>query len=397
MSDTPHATARGLPRARTVLVVGASVAALLLGQGLLSRHQAFAALQARSADAAVLAVTTTHPSSGGGEGLVLPGTLLTQNEANLYARSQGYVKRLHADIGQRVKAGQLLAEIDTPELDEQLRQARADEGTGRANEELARATAGRWQSLFDQKLVSRQAMEEKLADARARRATLDAQSANVARLLQLQGFRRIVAPFDGTVTARNADVGQLVTAAGATNAANGAAPLFRVASGGRLRLYVQVPQAQSAQVKAGMHATVAVPERPGSRHDAKVARTAGAIEPSTRTLRVELTVEDPAGDLLPGAFAHATFALDGGQGPLRLPVGALIFRGKGTQVALVDAAGKAVLRTVKLGRDFGTEFEVADGVDAADEVILNPPDSLLEGQPVKRIAAAKTPGTPPPR
>jgi RND family efflux transporter MFP subunit len=362
-------------------------AALLLAQGLFSRHRAFAALQTRSNDSAVLAVTTTRASVGGSGDLLLPGTLLTQNEANLYARSQGYVKRLHADIGQQVKTGQLLAEIDTPELDEQLRQARADEATSRATEELARSTAARWQALFDQKLVARQATEEKLADARAKRAALDAQAANVSRLTQLQGFRRIVAPFDGTVTARNADVGQLVTAAGATNAAGGAAPLFRIASRGNLKIYVQVPQAQSTQIKTGMTASLTLPERPGTRYAAKVLRSAGAIDPGTRSLRVELSIEDPKGELLPGSFAHVAFAIEGGSGLMRLPVGALIFRAKGTQVAVIGTGGKAAFKPVTVGRDFGTEFEVAAGIGPDDDVVLNPPDSLLEGQPLQRAEA----------
>lgn len=374
-------------RVRTLAVAVAVVAALLVAQGLFTRHRAFAALQASSAEAAVLAVTTTRPSTGEGKALQLPGTLQPQNEANLYARSQGYVKRLHADIGQRVKAGQVLAEIDTPELDEQLRQARADEANGKAAEELARATATRWQALFDQKLVSRQAMEEKQADARAKRATLDSQGANVARLTQLQGFRRVVAPFEGTVTARNADLGQLVTAAGATNSMGGVAPLFRIASTGALRIYVQIPQAQAPRVKPGMTARLTVPERPDRDYVAKVVRSAGAIDPATRSLRVELAVEDPKGELLTGAFAHVGFSMDGSGGLPRLPVAALIFRGKGAQVAVFGSDGKAQLKPIKIGRDYGTEFEVAAGVGPEDEVVLNPPDSLLDGQALRRVAA----------
>ena len=380
-----------MPRARSVLVVAAVVAALLVAQGLIARRHAFAALQARSDSAAVLTVVTMKPGAGDHHGqLLLPGTLEAPNEASLYARSQGYLKRLHADIGQHVKAGQLLAEIDTPELDEQLRQAQADLATSRANEELARSTAERWQSLLEQKLVSRQAAEEKLADGRAKRAALDAQTANVARLAQMQGFRRIVAPFDGTITARTVDVGQLVTAAGGTPTSTAAAAgaLFRIASTGPLRIFVTVPQAQAAQMKPGLPAQLLLPERPGTAYAARVVRTAGAIDPATRTLRVELAVEDPRGELLPGAFAHVGFALDGAPGAQRLPVSTLMFRGQGTLVAVVTADGKVSLRPVTLGRDFGTEFEVIAGLDAADEVILNPPDSLLEGQPVRRAQAA---------
>jgi len=387
-----------MTRARSVLVFAAVIAALLVAQGLLARRHAFAALQARSENAAVLTVVTMKPGAGDHHGqLLLPGTLEAPNEASLYARSQGYLKRLHADIGQHVKAGQLLAEIDTPELDEQLRQGQADLATSRANEELARATAERWQSLLEQKLVSRQAAEEKVADGRAKRAAFDAQMANVARLTQMQGFRRIVAPFAGTITARTVDVGQLVTAAGGTPTSTAAAAgaLFRIASSGPLRIFVSVPQAQAAQAKAGTAVQLLLPERPEANFTARVVRNAGAIDPATRSLRVEIAVDDPRGELLPGAFAQVAFALDGTQGARRLPVSTLIFRGQGTLVAVVTADDKVALKPVKLGRDFGTEFEVASGIAATDDVILNPPDSLLEGQPVRRAQPASA--VPPPR
>jgi RND family efflux transporter MFP subunit len=398
MPDPIPSPSRRGPRARTVLLLAGVVAALLVAQGLLTRHHAFAALQARSLSAATLTVTTMRPGAGDRRGqLLLPGTLEAPNEASLYARSQGYLKRLHADIGQHVKAGQLLAEIDTPELDEQLRQAQADLMTSRANEELARATSARWKALFGENLVSRQAMEEKLADGRAKRAAFDAQAANVARLTQMQGFRRIVAPFAGTITARNVDVGQLVTAAGGTQTSTAGATgaLFRIASTGPLRIFVSVPQAQAAQVKAGAPAQLLLPERADATYPARVVRTAGAIDPATRTLRVEVAVEDPHGQLLPGAFAQVEFALDGAPGVQRLPVSTLMFRGQGTLVAVVTADSKVSLRPVKVGRDFGTEFEVIAGLDATDEVILNPPDSLLEGQSVRRaVSPAQDPQRP---
>ena len=399
MPDPTLSPTRRGPRARTVLIAVAVIAALLVAQGLLTRRHAFAALQARSESAAMPTVSTMKPGAGKGQGqLLLPGSLEAPNEANLYARSQGYLKRLHADIGQHVKKGQLLAEIDTPELDEQLRQAQADLATSRANEELARATADRWQALLEQKLVARQAAEEKSADARAKRAAFDAQSANVARLAQMQGFRRIVAPFDGTITARTVDVGQLVTAAGGTPTSTAAAAgaLFRIASTGPLRIFVSVPQAHAAQLKAGVTAQLQLPERPDASYPARVVRTAGALDPVTRALRVELSVEDPHGELLPGAFAQVGFAFDAAPGALRLPVSTLMFRGQGMLVAVVTADNKVSLRPVKLGRDFGTEFEVVAGLASTDEVILNPPDSLLEGQPVQRAQpAARLPSTPP--
>jgi RND family efflux transporter MFP subunit len=371
---------------RLWLLATAILAVLGVIYGLTSRHQAFAALQERSSEAAVLNVATTHPNANEDSGyLQLPGTLEALNEASLYARSQGYLRRLHTDIGQHVKAGQLLAQIDTPELDEQLRQAEADLATSRANEELARSTAARWEQLLEQKLVARQAAEEKVADARAKRAALEAQAANVARLRQLQGFRRIVAPFDGLVTARNVDVGQLVTAAGGTTATSGssAGALFRIASLGQLRVFVQVPQAQSAIIRPGLPARLDLPERPGEHYAAKVVRSAGAIDPQSRALRVELSVADPQGHLLPGAYAQITFNVPRTAGVTRLPVSTLIFRGQGPMVAVVTKERRIALRAVKLGRDFGTEYEVADGVGSDEDIVLNPPDSIWEGQPVQ--------------
>lgn len=375
---------------RRALVATLAIAAAAVAWGLLARHAAFAQVRERSAEAAVLPVNTTHASRGGSAQLLLPGTLESQNESGLYARVQGYVRRLHADIGQAVRAGQVLAEIDTPELDEQVRQAEADLATSRAAEELARSTAARWRQLLDQKLVARQAAEEKFAEAKVRQSALDAQTANVARLHQLQSFRRITAPFDGTVTARNATVGQLVTAAGAVTPTAGtvAAPLFRIASAGALRVLLAVPQAQAGLMTPGTTARVDLPEQPGQSFAARVVRNAGAIDPVTRMLRVELAVEDPQGKLLPGAYVQAAFTVEGSSQALRLPVSTLIFRGKGTVVAVVTADNKAALRPIQLGRDFGTEYEVVEGLSADDAVIVNPPDSLLEGQPV-RVASAQ--------
>lgn len=333
----------------------------------------------------MISVATTTASRGGNSVLVLPGTLETDNETGLYARVQGFVRKLHADIGQSVAAGQLLAEIDTPELDEQIRQAEADLANSRAAEELARATAARWQQLLDQKLVARQTAEEKFADAKVRKAALESQTANVARLRQLQGFRRVTAPYAGTITARGVNVGQLVTAAGAVNAASSgtASALFRISSAGALRLFLAVPQAQAVMMKPGLAAQVSIAELPGKRYAARVVRNSGAIDPVSRSLRVELAIEDRSGNLLPGAYVQAAFEVPASADVLRLPVSTLIFRGKGTMVAVVTADNKVALRSVQLGRDFGTEYEVVDGLSATDQVILNPPDSLLEGQQVK--------------
>jgi len=393
MAESPH-NGKAVPR-RRLLTVTVVVALAAVAYGLVARHSAFAAVQRRSAEAAVLSVATTTASRGGGGVLVLPGTLETDNETGLYARVQGFVRKLHVDIGQSVTAGQLLAEIDTPELDEQIRQAEADLANSRAAEELARATAARWQQLLDQKLVARQTAEEKFADAKVRKAALDSQTANVARLRQLQGFRRVTAPYAGTITARGVNVGQLVTAAGAVNAASSgtASALFRISSAGALRLFLAVPQAQAGLMKAGTTAQVSVPELPGKRYAARVVRNSGSIDPVSRSLRVELAVEDRSGNLLPGAYVQAAFEVEASADVLRLPVSTLIFRGKGTMVAVVTADSKVALRSVQLGRDFGTEYEVVDGLSATDRVILNPPDSLLEGQPVKAVSPEPKPAS----
>ncbi len=391
MAELSSSPAPRPSRLRAGLIAGIALALALVAYGLTTRHAALTALQARSDRSAVLTVATTRPVGGSAdEVLRLPASLEAPNEASLYARSQGYVRRLHADIGQQVKAGQLLAEIDTPELDEQLRQVEADVATSRANEELSRTTAERWQQLLEQKLVARQAAEEKFADARAKRAALDSQTANLARLRQLQGFRRIVAPFAGTITARTVDVGQLVTAAGSVSgqaAGVGSGALFRIASGGALRVFVLVPQSQAAAIRPGQKAQLLLPEQAGAAYVARVVRSAGAIDPQSRALRVELVVEDAGAALLPGAYAQVGFTVPASTTALRLPVSTLIFRGKGPMVAVMTPDNRVDLRPVQLGRDFGTEYEVATGVAANDEVIVNPPDSLRAGQAVQRVSA----------
>jgi len=377
---------RGL---RLGLLLTAVLAVGLVAYGLSARHSAFAALQQRSSNAAVVHVATTRPAPGSSGELLLPGTLEAINETNLYARVQGFVKKLHADIGQRVTQGQLLAEIDAPELDQQILSAQADRANSRASEELARSTAARYQTLLDQKLVSQQSAEEKFADARVRRAALDSQEANVARLQQLQSFKRVVAPFDGTITARNAEPGLLVSAAGSVvpGAAATTTPLFRLVSKGPLQLHLAVPQAQAWAVHIGAAARIQVPEQPQAHYTGKVVRDSGALDAQTRALRVELLVNDPAGKLLPGTYVQAAFEIPAANGTYRLPVSTLIFRGQGAQVAVLTADNHIALRKVTMGRDFGTEYEIVSGVAVDENVVLSPPDSLLDGQAVQPVQA----------
>ena len=380
-------TSRGGRTLRLGLVLAGLLAVGLVAYGLSVRHSAFAALQTRSSNAAVVHVATTRPAPGSSGELLLPGTLEAVNETNLYARVQGFVRKLHADIGQHVTQGQLLAEIDAPELDQQILAAQADRANSRASEELARSTAARYQSLLDQKLVSQQTAEEKFADARVRRAALDSQDANVARLQQLQGFKRVIAPFDGTVTARNAEPGLLVSAAGSVvpGAAATTAPLFRLVSKGPLQLRLAVPQAQAWAVRPGATVRIHVPEQPGAQYTGKIVRDSGSLDAQTRALRVELLVNDPAGKLLPGTYVQAVFDIPAAAGTYRLPVSTLIFRGQGAQVAVLTADNHIALRKVTMGRDFGTEYEIVSGVAIDENVVLNPPDSLLDGQAVQPV------------
>ena len=312
------------------------------------------------------------------EKLVLPGNVQANYEAPIYARTSGYVKAWHTDIGTKVTKGQLLAEIDTPEVDDQLRQAEADLATAQANDDLARSTAKRWQGLLATDSVSRQETEEKVADAAAKDALVNASKANVARLQQMEQFKRVLAPFDGVVTERRTDIGALI------NAGSGSGPeLFRVADTATLRVYVQVPQAYTQTVKVGMPAELHFAEFPRRNFAATVARTAEAMDPTARSLLVELRVDNKDGTLMPGGYTEAQFALPSSATTLRLPINTLLFRSEGLRVAKLGADGKVALTPITLGRDFGSQVEVVKGVEPTDAVVLNPPDSLADGQTVR--------------
>jgi len=325
----------------------------------------------------------------GAQGLDLPGTLQAYNEAPIYARVGGYLKSWDQDIGARVKAGQLLAVIDAPELDQQLAEAKANLAIVQANQGLARTTADRFASLVADDAVSKQDAEEKSGDLTAKTAAAQAARANVQRLQALEGFKRILAPFDGVVTQRNAEIGALVNAgAGATSAS----ALFSVADIHRLRVYVHVPQSYSAQVHAGVTASLALPQYPGRAFAARVVSDSGAVNDQSGTLLVELEADNSSGDLKPGDYAQVRFDIPGQPGALRVPASALIFRRQGLQLALLGADGRAHLQSVSIGRDLGGQVELDSGLKAADRVIDNPPDSLEDGDRVK--VAASTLGAP---
>jgi RND family efflux transporter MFP subunit len=361
-----------------VLVVGA-----LLVFGIMPRLEARDALKKESQGLNVPAVSVTKPKTReGGQTLVLPGNMQPFMDTPIYARTNGYLKRWHADIGAHVKAGELLAEIDTPEIDDQLQQARADLATATANFQLAEKTAARWQELLVTDSVAKQEADEKASDAKAKKAVLDGARFNVARLEKLQSFKRIYAPFAGVVTARNTDVGALI------DAGNGQGKeLFHIASVDRLRVYVNVPQAYSRDMVPGTPAELTLGEFPDRKFAGKVVRSSNAIDPTTRTMLTEVDVDNPKGELMPGAYAQVHIKAQASQPALVLPINTLLFRPDGTQVAIVKD-DKVALQKVVVGRDFGTEVEIVTGVDPKSEVIVNPSDSLSSGAQVRVVKEA---------
>jgi RND family efflux transporter MFP subunit len=375
------------PRIRRYLLIAAGVAVVLAAWGILSRLYARVLLERAAADAAIVTVATTHPSRGpGSDILVLPGTVQAFYEAPIYARTNGYLHVWYTDIGTSVKKGQLLAEIDTPEVDQQLRQAEADLATARANYQLARTTNERWQGLLATESVSKQDADERAGDAAAKEAAEQSAAANLARLRELESFKRVIAPFDGVVTQRNTDVGALINAG--QNPGNA---LFRVADTHRLRIYVSVPQSYAGQVGQGASAGLVFADRPGRRYEASVSSTARALDPSSRTLQVELQIDNARGELFPGSYAEVHFDLRGtGTTLLRVPVNSVLFRAQGLLVATVDSSGHAHLRRITQGRDFGKELEVLSGVEESDTLIVNPPDSITDGMQVRVAPPGKS-------
>jgi RND family efflux transporter MFP subunit len=305
----------------------------------------------------------------------LPGTVQAYTDAAIFARTTGYLKKRYADIGSHVRAGQMLAEIDTPELDQQLMQARADLATAQANEKLAKTTADRYTDLMKTDSVSRQDLDNATGNYEAKQAATASSGANVKRLEELQKFKTIYAPFDGVITARNTDIGALI-GSGAT-----AKELFHIASMERLRIFVSVPQLYARSARPDTPADIAVQELPGQKFEGRVARTAQAIDPASRTLLIEIDLDNPKGTILPGSFAQVHLRLPTSGTTFRLPVNTLIFRSEGLRVATVKD-GVVSLVAITLGRDFGSTVEVVTGLTGAEAVVVNPPDSLAEGQRV---------------
>jgi RND family efflux transporter MFP subunit len=331
-------------------------------------------------------VVVIAPSKAGAStALNLPGRTEAWSRAPIYARVSGYLKRWTADIGAPVKAGQLLAEIDTPDLDQQLMQAQAELATAVANAALAESTAKRWQDLFASGMVSNQAVEEKKGDLAAKASVVRALQANVQRNQALKGYTRIVAPFDGVVTARATDVGALISVGGAAGS-----ELFVVSDTHKLRVYVSVPQSLVAMLRPGTQATLTVPERPGKTYAAMVHSMSRAISSASGSMLVQLAVDNGSGELLPGGFANVGFAMPGAAGALSIPPSALIFDKSGLRVATVGEGDKVVLKPVKVARDLGTTIELASGLSPDDRVIESPPDGVENGDRVQ-IADKATP------
>lgn len=370
-------------------VIAAIVAIVLVAIGIVSRSRAQTDLATWTSAQATPVVSVIHAkAAGAGDALTLPGAVQAYNSAPIYARTNGYVRRWFVDIGDTVRAGQTLAILDAPEVDQQVEAAQADLQTARANRSLAASTATRWRDLLAKDAVSKQETDEKIGDLAAKTAIANAAAANVRRLGALQGFTRLVAPFAGVVTSRSTQIGQLVTAGSAATSM----PLFTVSDLDRIRIYVRVPQSSSGQIRQGMHASVAVPEYPGRDFDATLTRTAGAVDPQSGTVLIELQRANGDHALKPGAYAQVKFPLGGSTGSgVRLPASALVIGAQGTRVATVGAGDKAVMKTVTIGRDDGDTVEIGAGLSATDRVIDNPPDSLQTGDPVRIATAAKGP------
>jgi RND family efflux transporter MFP subunit len=359
-------------------IIGAAVLILLAAWGIFSRIHAESALQKETDDQAIPTVNVIQAKgSPDSEELVLPGNVQANYEAAVFARTSGYVKRWYTDIGTPVKAGQVLADIDTPEVDDQLRQAQADLNTAQANSALADSTAKRWKALLATDSVSKQETDEKTGDAAAKAAMVASAKANVARLQQLEGFKHVVAPFDGVVTARETDIGALINAGSGVGV-----ELFKVADKAKLRIYIQVPQTYASVVEPGMVVKLVFAEHPGRTFPAKMARTAQALDPAARTLLVELEADNASGELLPGGLTEVHLKAPAGSPSVRLPASALLFRAEGMQVATVEG-NKATLRSVTIGRDFGKEVEILTGIEAGQTIILDPPDSLASDEQVR--------------
>ena len=366
------------------------VVASLLVSGIWSRVKANKSLRAETAQVALTAVSVVSPKqTTPAQEIILPGNLQPYITSPIYSRTNGYLKKWYFDIGAHVKQGQLLAVIETPEVDQQLQQARSNLQTARANLDLASITKTRYQGLLKAHAVSQQDVDNAVGTYNANKAIVEADQAAVEQYTALVSFEKIYAPFDGVITARNTDIGDLINS-GSNSAAK--TDLFHIAQPGVLRVYVNVPEEYSQGIKVGMTGTLALAEFPGRQFKGKVVRTADAINVTTRTLLIEIDVDNPSGTLLTGSYAEVHLAVPTQNSTYLIPVDSLLFRTEGLRVGVVTD-GKVVLTTVIPGHDFGNQIEIVSGLKPDDQIIINPPDSILQGQEVQ-IVQASLPGDP---
>jgi RND family efflux transporter MFP subunit len=369
-------------RAIAMLAIVTTCAVLAIASGVQSRLKVETRLRESTLASAIPYVDVVSPKANAdADEIALPGSTSAFNDTPIYARTSGYVQHWYVDIGAHVKKGQLLATIETPELDQQLQQARADLENAEANLQLATTTAARWQHLLETDSVSHQETDQAISDLHSKQALVNSSKANVQRLEQLQGFERVTAPFDGVVTARNTDIGALVQAGDNS----GPKELFHMAAIQKLRVYVAVPEIYAAFVKNGEQAKLTLDALPGETLTGTVVRNADAIDAASRTLNVEVDVPNPTGRLLPGAYAFVHLRVPPHPGSFTIPSNALLFRAEGLRAGVVRN-GHVDLTPISIGQDYGSTVEVISGLSAGDTVIVNPSDSLANGAAVQLVA-----------
>jgi RND family efflux transporter MFP subunit len=364
------------------------VTAAILISGIRSRVRASAKLRTETSQVAITAVSVVSPAqTSPAQEIILPGNVQPYITSPIYSRTNGYLGKWYVDIGAHVKQGQLLAVIDTPEVDQQVEQSLSNLNTAKANLALAEITRNRYEGLLKSNAVAQQDVDNAVGTYNANKAIVEASQANVKQLQALQSFEKIYAPFDGVVTARNTDIGDLINSGSSGGAQT---DLFHIAQPGTLRVYVNVPEEYSQGVKAGMTADIVLAEFPGRKFQGKLVRTADAINVTTRTLLIEIDVNNPTGELLTGSYAEVHLNVPTQEATFLLPVNTLLFRTEGLQVGVVTN-GKVVLTPITPGHDFGNQIEIVAGLKKTDQVIINPPDSVVSGQQVQ-VVQARLPG-----
>jgi len=385
-SGSPGVSRRGL------YIAGLSaglIAVVIVAFGITTRKVADAKLREWTENQAVPTVNVAAPDTRGKmTTFSLPGRLEAYTQAQIYARVTGYVKDWKADIGTPVKTGQLLAELDAPDLDQQIMQAEANLASAKANSVLSDMTLTRGQSLIKTYAISQQDLDQRSADASNKQGLVRAAQANLDRLRVLEQYKRLVAPFDGLVTARTTDIGALI------NAGGGGPPMFVVSETSKLRVYVNVPQNYVPSIPVGTHAQITVPEYPGRSFPATIEASAQSVDVTSSTTRMQLVVDNSKGELMTGDFTNITFDLPHPEIAVNVPASALIFNERGLQVATVSGEGRIVLKQVTISRDLGNEVEIESGIAADDRVVTNPPDGIITGDKVHVAGAAGTPGQP---